>query len=281
MSAAGGVGEGAAGWSWLRRIMHNAQGTVATLLRPPRRSVAWPSASTMATGAALAAAAVVASMIFLDARAIAAVAHLPQRLIAAFDDFTDYGRSGVFLWPIGIAMLVLAALDTPAMPRFSRLVLAAWAVRLGFIFTAIAVPSLFVTILKRLIGRARPSVSGSDVWTYHPFAWQPGYASLPSGHDTTAFAAMIAIGALFPQARALMWIYAVLIAVSRLVLVAHYPSDLIAGAVVGAAGALLVRNWFASRGLGFLVAPGGAIRPMSGPSWRRIVKAIARRSQSA
>jgi undecaprenyl-diphosphatase len=78
-----------------------------------------------------------------------------------------------------------------------------------------------------------------------------------------------------------MWIYAVLIAVSRLVLVAHYPSDLIAGAVVGAAGALLVRSWFAARGLGFLVAPNGAIRPMTGPSWRRIAKAIARRVQSA
>ena len=44
------------------------------------------------------------------------------------------------------------------MPRFSRGVLAAWAVRLGFVFTAIALPGLFVTIVKRLIGRARPFV---------------------------------------------------------------------------------------------------------------------------
>ena len=61
---------------------------------------------------------------------------------------------------------------------------------------------------------------------------------MPSGHATTAFAALVAIGAIFPQARALMWIYAVLIALSRVVVTAHHPSDVIAGAIVGAAGAL-------------------------------------------
>ena len=74
---------------------------------------------------------------------------------------------------------------------------------------------------------------------------------MPSGHATTAFAALVAIGAIFPQARALMWIYAVLIALSRVVITAHHPSDVIAGAIVGAVGALLVRNWFAARRLGF------------------------------
>ncbi len=74
-----------------------------------------------------------------------------------------------------------------------------------------------------------------------------------------------------------MWIYAVLIALSRVVVTAHYPSDVMAGAIVGAAGAWLVRNWFAARGLGFAVSAGGAVRPMPGPSLRRIVKSLARR----
>ena len=104
-------------------------------------------------------------------------------------------------------------------------------------FTAIALPGLFVTIVKRLIGRARPLVDGNDAFAYLPFGWKVDYASLPSGHATTAFAALVAIGAIFPQARALMWIYAVLIALSRVVLTAHYPSDVMAGAFVGAAGA--------------------------------------------
>ena len=97
-------------------------------------------------------------------------------------------------------------------------------------------PSLFATIIKRLIGRARPFVAGNDVWAYEPFTWHARYASLPSGHATTAFAALVAIGAIFPQARALMWIYAVLIALSRVIITAHHPSDVIAGAIVGAVG---------------------------------------------
>jgi undecaprenyl-diphosphatase len=78
-----------------------------------------------------------------------------------------------------------------------------------------------------------------------------------------------------------MWIYAGLIGLSRVVVTAHYPSDVIAGALVGAAGALLVRNWFAARRLGFAVDADGSVRPMPGPSVWRIIKAVARRLHSA
>jgi undecaprenyl-diphosphatase len=132
-----------------------------------------------------------------------------------------------------------------------------------------------------MIGRARPFVAGDNVWAYDPFNWHARYASLPSGHTTTAFAALVAIGAIFPQARALMWIYAVLIALSRIVVTAHYPSDAIAGAIVGAVGASLVRNWFAARRLGFAVDAGGFVRPKPGPSIWRIIKAVAHRPHSA
>ena len=101
------------------------------------------------------------------------------------------------------------------------------------------------------------------------------YASLPSGHATTAFAAAVAIGALWPRTRPLMWAYALIIAVSRVVLTAHHPSDVLAGALVGALGALLVRDWFAARRLGFARRPDGRIRPLPGPSFRRI-KRVAR-----
>jgi len=78
-----------------------------------------------------------------------------------------------------------------------------------------------------------------------------------------------------------MWIYAVLIALSRVAITAHYPSDVIAGAIVGAAGAYLVRNWFAARRLGFTVGADGSVHTMPGPSLQRIMKAVARRRHSA
>ena len=158
----------------------------------------------------------------------------------------------------------------------SRLVLTAVAVRIGFVFLAIGVPGLLVAIVKRLIGRARPLVGAdADPFLYLPFGWNVEYASLPSGHATTAFAAAVAIGALWPRLRPLMWTYAVMIAVSRVVLTAHHPSDVLAGAVFGVVGALVVRDWFAARRLGFVLSVDGDIRALPGPSFARI-KRVAR-----
>ncbi len=161
--------------------------------------------------------------------------------------------------------LALAAL--PSLPRVPQLVLAAIMVRVGFLFVAIGVPSLFVTIVKHMIGRARPLVGGSlDPYLFSPFKWPAAYAGLPSGHATTAFAVLVAFGTLWPRARTILWIYALLIAASRVVVTAHYPSDVLAGALVGVVGALLVRRWFALRRLGFSIGPDGALHQYPGPS---------------
>jgi undecaprenyl-diphosphatase len=66
----------------------------------------------------------------------------------------------------------------------------------------------------------------------------------------------------------------VLIAVSRIVVTAHHPSDALAGAIVGLIGAVLVRNWFAARRLAFAVDAGGRVRRLPGPSRSRL-KAVA------
>jgi undecaprenyl-diphosphatase len=213
-------------------------------------------------------------MFLFDAAAIRGVGHLPNWIVWSFDQITDFGKSGWFLWPLGILFLCLAAL--PSLLRVPQLVLTAIMVRVGFLFVAIAAPSLFDTIIKRMIGRARPLVGGSlDPYLFSPFKWTADYASLPSGHGTTAFAALVAFGSLWPRGRTIFWIYALLIAVSRVVVTAHYPSDVLAAAVVGVVGALLVRRWFALRGLGFSIGPEGAVHQLPGPSLKRI-KSVAR-----
>jgi membrane-associated phospholipid phosphatase len=58
-----------------------------------------------------------------------------------------------------------------------------------------------------------------------------------------------------------MILYALLIVASRLVLLAHHPSDVVAGAAIGLVGAMLVRYWFAARHLGFVIGERGTIRP--------------------
>ena len=63
-----------------------------------------------------------------------------------------------------------------------------------------------------------------------------------------------------------MTVYAVLIAASRLVLLAHHPSDVVAGALIGVVGAMFVRYWFAARHLGFTIHRDGEIVPLADPS---------------
>jgi undecaprenyl-diphosphatase len=214
------------------------------------------------------------AMLFIDARGVTFAGTLPLWLVDTFNEITDFGKSGWFLIPIGGAILLATILARPAAGRLTNLVLTTLIVRLTYVFIAIALPSLFVTIVKRLIGRLRPSAHGPFV--YVPGSWDAAHASMPSGHATTAVAAAVAIGALWPRTRIVMWIYAALILASRVIIQAHFVSDVLAAAFVGGFGAVLVRNWFAARRLAFIPARDGTVRAMPGPSWRR-VRMVARR----
>jgi len=211
---------------------------------------------------------VAAAMLWLDAPAFRVANTLPHWTNRAFNELTDFGRSGWTLVPLGVLYLAAVALASTRAGHFTYALLAAIAVRLGFLFVAIGLPGLVVTIVKRLIGRVRPSELGP--YAYMPFSWRPDYASLPSGHTTAAFATMVAFGALFPRLRPYLWVFAVLIAVSRVVVSSHFVSDTIAGAACGALGAILVRDWFAARRLGFVIHFDGDVRPLTGPSWGRL-----------
>ncbi len=250
-----------------QRIAINLLRWCRVLVRAPRAKPPPLHAGAIAV-VALTLAASIASMFLIDARASEWARHLPLWFTEIFDQITDFGLSGWFLYPLGFILLSLAAMSSTTLPRMTQGLLALLAARCGFLFLAIAVPGLFVTIVKRMIGRARPFVGGhDDPFLYMPFIWRPAYAAMPSGHATTAAAAAIAVGAIWPRARGVMWLYALMIMFSRVVVLAHHPSDVITGALVGTVGALMVRRWFAARRLVFSA---NDLRPLPGPSWRRI-----------
>jgi undecaprenyl-diphosphatase len=261
-----------------RRCLANVGVALAVATRKPRivAETAWPwPPRRIASAAAAAVVVFLLGMAFLDAPATRAVQRLPHWVVSFFDSITDYGKSGWVLWPLGLLFLALAAVPRPS-SRTEQRVLAAIMVRVGFLFAAVAVPGLFGTTIKRLIGRARPLVGGQlDPTLFHPFAWRNDYASLPSGHATTSFALFVAVASLWPRARTCALIFALAIAVSRVVVTAHYPSDVAAGALVGIVGALTVRRWFALRRLGFSCGPDGVPHAYPGPSAKR-VRAVAR-----
>ncbi len=222
----------------------------------------------------LVAGSVVPTMFLIDARATAWARQLPQWITNDFERITNAGLGGWWLVPTGVLVLLLAAITSPTLPLLTRGVLAALAARFGFLFLAIGVPGLFADIVKGLIGRARPFVGGPlDPFAYQHFVWEPDYASMPSGHSINVAAAAVAVGAIWPRLRFPMWLYALLIMVSRVIVFAHFASDVIAGALVGAVGAALVRRFFAARRLVF--SPHD-LSAYPGPSLARIRTALRR-----
>ena len=183
---------------------------------------------------------------------------------------TDFGKDEYVLAVLA-ALLIAVAIVSPALRGIRRSLLLGLGTRLQFIFCAVAFSNLITEVLKYCIGRGRPFVGGeANAFHFSHFAGNPAYYSFPSGHATTAFALALAVSAVWPQARIAMAVYALIIAASRLVLLAHHPSDVVAGAMVGIVGAMFVRYWFAARRLGFAIQRDGSIVSLVGPSSGRL-----------
>lgn len=182
----------------------------------------------------------------------------PVRIVTAF------GKSSYVLTALA-AVLIAIALIAPLSRAASRLILASLGLRVLYVFFAVLVPVTAGELLKGLFGRGRPFV-GDSVFNFDYFSWSEAYASFPSGHSITAFSLAFAIGAIWPRTRAVMLAYALVIAATRLVLLAHHSSDVVAGALTGVVGAMAVRYWFAARRLGFAIGADGTIRALPGPS---------------
>ena len=67
--------------------------------------------------------------------------------------------------------------------------------------------------------------------------------SLPSGHTAAAFLMATVLAASFPLWAPLLFLWAILVEASRLLLGVHYLSDLVAGALLGGGCALLALGW--------------------------------------
>ncbi len=232
----------------------------------------------IAAFAALAFGVVAAAMLLVDPLTPGIRPRLPAGVVILTERLTDLGLGSVVLWPLGLALvavLVLRRQLAAAFDDMGRRVASALLARLGFLFLSVAGAGLLVTVVKRLIGRARPHVAlrlpgAEPQLTFDWLSWKASYASFPSGHSTTVFATAVAFALLFPRARWPLLALAVLVAATRVVLGAHYPSDVIAGACVATAFVLWMAKVFAARRLVFRVDARGAIAPMAGPSARRL-----------
>lgn len=222
-------------------------------------------------------------MLFLDEPAGFWKSQVPPRVYAFFHDYTDLGKSDVILIPAGIILLGLALAPWHRLGMKARVVLTHFQLLGLFAFVAVAGAGLSNNLFKIIIGRARPR-NFDELGAFHlaPPGWSSGFQSFPSGHSVTAGAMAIIFILVFPK---LKWTWLGLVAwigISRVIVGAHFPSDVVVGLSYGMAFTWLLALWFANRRLLFRTENGLIRIPAySGLSLSKLYKALHMMGQKA
>jgi len=186
---------------------------------------------------------------------------LSPAAVKFFRTITDVGTSAWMLIPTGIAIAVALVLRQKHVGFRNEAAYGLIASTIGFVFVSIGGAGLISSLVKNILGRARPKLfeTGGPL-DFHLFAFDPDYASFPSGHATNIFAFATVIGILWPRARLLLYIFAAWIAATRPLIGQHYFTDAVAGAILGSVFPFIVRDSFATRRWLFERAPDGNYR---------------------
>jgi undecaprenyl-diphosphatase len=194
---------------------------------------------------------------------------LPRGVVHFFGHVTRFGKSDWILVTTGIFVIAMMLLDASALRLRHRARRTMRSLAALYVFAAVAISGIVSNILKYLIGRARPEhFTTNGDFSFDFFSDDASWAGFPSGHSTTAFALGVALALLFPRWRPLFLILAFWIAVSRLFVRAHYPSDICAGAMLGAFTAWILARALARQRLLFGFDAGGNLVRRRGASGR-------------
>jgi membrane-associated phospholipid phosphatase len=250
---------------YLAQVIAFTRLSLTQLVRVPshsRRAEAarkWARHSLLLT--AIVAAVIIILMVALDVREIRLMPPRGTAWLWPVRILTDFGKDANVLGSL-VAILIAVALIGPLLRRPSRDRLLRFGTQVQYLLFAVLLPVLVAEIVKWVVGRGRPFVGGkANAFNFMPFNGTEAYFSFPSAHAVTSFALAFAVAAVWPRAWIAAAAYALLIGASRLVLLAHHPSDVVAGALIGVIGAMMVRSWFAARRLGFAIRDDGKIVP--------------------
>ncbi len=173
---------------------------------------------------------------------------LPGAVVTFNHRITDFGT---FIWMIyGSGFLVILAYVAHRISRNETLTgrtRAAWRLPLYFFVTTGATTTL-VHLIKLIVGRARPELfADHGAYSLTPFAYDDLFSSFPSGHSAAVGAFFGAFSMLVPRLRPLFLLGALVIGLSRIIVGAHYPSDVAAGMLLGLWTAIATAFVFARR----------------------------------
>lgn len=174
-----------------------------------------------------------------------------------FQVITRFGTSGWILVATALIGLYLSVSPWQQLPRPQLIQRISWYSDANFAFFTIALSGIAANIIKNMIGRARPKMLDTlGPFHFEHAAFESTYASFPSGHSTTSGAIGMVLILLFPRYWPVWLALAVLGGVSRVMVGAHYPSDVLAGLAFGAGFVIFSARWLALRGTMFTLGDG-------------------------
>ncbi|MDX3928379.1 MAG: phosphatase PAP2 family protein [Shinella sp.] len=204
----------------------------------------------------------VAALIPFDPRISERAQGLPEAIVVFNRRITDFGKFGWMIY--GSGFLVIVAYIVHRVSQNETLAGRARTARRLFLyfFLTIGAASALVHLLKFLIGRARPELL-VDLGAYSltPFTGDTLYESFPSGHSAAVGSLFGAFSMLVPRLRLLFLAFALTIGISRVIVGAHYPSDVAAGLLLGLWTALMMAFIFARQNWLFRLDERGWPRP--------------------
>lgn len=152
-----------------------------------------------------------------------------------FRAYTDIGKSKWWLIMSAAGAAVCALLThSYSLPKKLRVPASFVGQKFFYFFIYVAMTGIVTDIIKPIIGRARPVLlERENIYDFHPFMFHAQWNGMPSGHATTAFTIATVLALYFPKGQVLWFFCAAAIAISRVMVNAHYPSDILAGAAIG------------------------------------------------
>ena len=114
-----------------------------------------------------------------------------------------------------------------------------------FSFVGLIITGIITQIIKHIVGRPRPNYSmESGFYEFDLINFNSYFHSFPSGHASTIFLVAFVFSLLTPKIRYIYFIFASIIAISRVVVGAHYFTDLLGGFIVAIIGFKITKYIF-------------------------------------
>lgn len=137
---------------------------------------------------------------------------------------SDFGKGIYYI--IGFTLLFLIAKFILHKQYWSRV--------FAFLFCAVVIPGIITRILKLILSRSRPTMLFHyDIYGFYFLKTKNAFHSFPSGHATTIAGLTIALALLWSRWWYLFITAAVLISLTRIIVTAHFLSDIMMGFYIG------------------------------------------------